>query len=60
MVRAPNKTCPNLCRLFDEAPPELIHAFLESKPFERMSWLTAYRFDQNDPEGPSTASSMLR
>lgn len=60
MVRAPSKTCPNLSRVFDEAPPELLLAFLGSKTFERLTWLEAYRFDQNDPDGHSAASDMLR
>ncbi|WP_248304684.1 hypothetical protein [Breoghania sp. L-A4] len=36
MVRAPARTCPNLSRLFDDAEPELLSGFLESKAFERL------------------------
>ncbi|MTW18320.1 hypothetical protein GJ689_19140 [Rhodoplanes serenus] len=60
MVRAPAKICPNLSRLFEDSEPMLLAAFLESKTFERLSWLKTYRFDPNDPDGPSAASNMLR
>lgn len=60
MVRAPTKTCPNLSRLFDEAEPTLLSAFLGTKAFERLSWLAAYRFDPDDADGPNAASAMLR
>lgn len=60
MVRAPAKTCPNLSRLFEEAEPELLAAFLDSKVFERLSWLGTYRFVPDDPDGPSAAREMLR
>lgn len=33
--------------------------FLERKAFERFSWLATYRFDPDDPEGPSVARTML-
>ena len=60
MARAPAKTCPNLSRLFDEAEPMLLAAFLDSKVFERLSWLGTYRFEPDDPDGPAAASEMLR
>lgn len=60
MVRAPAKTCPNLSRLFEEAEPELLAALLDSKVFERLSWLGTYRFVPDDPDGPSAAREMLR
>lgn len=60
MVRAPTRTCPNLSRLFEEAEPSLLVAFFGSRIFERLSWLQPYRFDPADPDGPSTASGMLR
>lgn len=59
MVRAPTKTCPNLSRLFDDAEPELLSAFLGSKDFERLTWLDDYRFEPNNPEGLSLARQML-
>lgn len=59
MVRAPSKTCPNLSRLFDDAEPELLAAFLRTKAFERLTWLDKYRFDPSDPGTPNTASEML-
>lgn len=59
MVRAPAKSCPNLSRLFEDAGPELLSDFLERKAFERFSWLATYRFDPDDPEGPSVARTML-
>src|SRR5665213_1311275 len=60
MVRAPAKTCPNLSRLFDDAEPELLAAFLRTKAFERLDWLEKYRFDPADPSALNTASEMLR
>ncbi|WP_272010896.1 hypothetical protein [Roseovarius sp. ZX-A-9] len=60
MVRAPAKTCPNLSRLFDEAEPKLLAAFLQRRDFDRMSWIETYRFDPDDSDGPSAASEMLR
>lgn len=60
MVRAPAKSCPNLSRLFDDAEPRLLAAFLESKAFERLKWLAAYKFDPDDPDGSAAASNMLR
>ena len=60
MVRAPTKTCPNLYRLFDDAEPELLKAFLRAKSFERLSWLENYRLDTRDSAAPSAASEMLR
>ena len=60
VVRAPAKTCPNLSRLFDDAEPALLAAFLSSKIFARLNWLKAYRFDAEDPDGPSSAREMLR
>lgn len=59
MVRAPAKTCPNLSRLFDDAEPELLSGFLESKAFERLTWLVPYKFDPNNPDGPTAARNML-
>ena len=60
MVRAPAKSCPNLSRLFDDAEPKLLSEFLASKAFERLNWLSAYKFDPNSPDGPSAAREMLR
>lgn len=60
MVRAPAKSCPNLSRLFDDAEPRLLAAFLESKAFERLKWLATYKFDPDDPDGSAAASNMLR
>lgn len=59
MVRAPAKTCPNLSRLFDDAEPELLSRFLKSKAFERLTWLVPYKFDPNNPDGPTAARNML-
>ncbi|MGF1500468.1 MAG: hypothetical protein ACFBSD_01515 [Paracoccaceae bacterium] len=60
MARAPAKTCPNLSRLFDEAEPTLLAAFLSRKIFEKFGWLQRYRFDPEHPDGPSSARAMLR
>lgn len=60
MVRAPAKTCPNLSRLFDDAEPTLLAAFLRSKVFARLDWLKTYCFDPDDPEGHSSAEAMLQ
>jgi hypothetical protein len=60
MVRTPNKTCPNLSRLFDDAEPELFAAFLNAKAFERLNWLETYRIDPNNSGSLETASKMLR
>jgi len=60
MVRAPAKTCPNLSRLFHDAEPALLAAFLRGKVFARLSWLETYRFEPEDAEGPSSAEAMLR
>ena len=59
MVRVPAKTCPNLSRLFDDAEPELLSGFLNSKAFERLAWLATYKFDPDDPDGPTAARNML-
>lgn len=59
MVRAPAKTCPNLSRLFDDAEPKLLSAFLDSKAFERLNWIAPYKFDPDVPDGPSVARNML-
>ena len=60
MVRSPTKTCPNLSRLFDDAEPALLAAFLGSRVFERLNWLKTYRFDPDDPEAVLAVSDMLR
>ena len=60
MVRAPNRTCPNVTRLFEDAEALLLAAFLRSKVFERLDWLNTYRFDPDDPDGLAAASNMLR
>lgn len=60
MVRTPTKTCPNLSRLFHEAEPILLSCFLGSKPFERLIWLSKYKFDPEDTDGPSAARDMLQ
>ncbi|MFC5385428.1 hypothetical protein ACFPLB_05530 [Aquamicrobium segne] len=59
MVRAPAKSCPNLSRLFEDAEPELLAQFLHAEAFQRLAWLENYRFGADDPEGPSTARTML-
>lgn len=59
MVRAPARTCPNLSRLFDDAETALLSGFLASKAFERLSWLSAYKFDPDNEEGLTAASNML-
>ena len=59
MVRAPAKSCPNLSRLFDDAEPKLLSGFLASKAFERLNWLSAYKFDPTDEEGFEAARTML-
>ncbi|WP_144038980.1 hypothetical protein [Gemmobacter megaterium] len=60
MVRAPTKTCPSLSRLFDDAEPNLLSGFLAARAFERLNWLSAYKFDVDNPDGPSLARTMLR
>lgn len=60
MVRTPSRTCPNLSRLFEDAEPELLSSFLESKAFERLDWLDTYKFDPRNSEGVQSASNMLR
>jgi hypothetical protein len=59
MVRAPARTCPNLSRLFDDAEPTLLSGFLAGKAFERLNWLSAYKFDPNNQEGSAAARNML-
>ena len=59
MVRTPTKTCPNLTRLFNDADPTLLSAFLWSRSFERLDWLKNYQFEPDDPEGPASATTML-
>lgn len=59
MTRAPSKSCPNLFRLFEEAAPGLLAAFLNGKAFGRLNWIETYRFTAEDPDGPSAASEML-
>ncbi len=60
MVRAPAKTCPNLSRLFDDAETLLLAAFLQTKAFERLSWLERYRYSSSGPDGLYAARDMLR
>jgi hypothetical protein len=60
MVRAAAKTCPNLSRLFEDLEPKLIAEFLESKAFERLTWLEAYKLAPEEPGHPPTASKMLQ
>lgn len=59
MVRTPAKTCPNLCRLLNEAEPSLLSAFLQSRSFARLDWLASYQFESDDHEGPASAAGML-
>jgi hypothetical protein len=59
MVRTPAKTCPNLCRLLNEAEPSLLSAFLQSRSFGRLDWLANYQFEPDDHEGPASATGML-
>lgn len=59
MARAPSKTCPNLARLFDEAPTDLLASFLQSKAFKRLDWLNAYALDPGDVATLSSARAML-
>lgn len=59
MARSPAKTCPNLSRLFGDAEPELLSGFLNSKAFERLGWLATYKFDPDNPDGPTAARNML-
>lgn len=50
---------PNISRLFDDAEAELLSGFLDRKAFERLSWLSTYKFDPGNPDGPSVARNML-
>ena len=59
MVRAPARSCPNLCRVLEEAPAALASAFLGARAFERLDWLSAFRFDPSDPETGESARTML-
>lgn len=59
LTRAPRKSCPNLFRLFEDAEPALLSAFLGHQMFQRLSWIEAYRFDSGDQDGPSTPAGML-
>jgi hypothetical protein len=59
MVRAPSRSCPNLSRLFDDAEPELLAAFLRTKAFERLKWLENYRVDPADLTTLDAAKTML-
>ncbi|QFT96067.1 hypothetical protein FIU85_02005 [Roseovarius sp. THAF8] len=60
MVRAPAKTCPNLSRLFDDAEPELLAAFLRSGVFDRLKWLDPYKSEGWEQDVDIDVSSMLR
>ena len=60
MVRTPEKTCPNLSRLFDETGGLLLASFLESRAFEKLSWLSGYRPDSGDDDKFNSATEMLR
>lgn len=59
MARTPARTCPNLSRLFEEAEPELLSTFLDSKGLGKLTWLDAYRFDPDDPGGAVAAAELL-
>lgn len=59
MVRAPTKTCPNLHRLLDEAPTDLLARFLAAESFHRSDWLTRYRYAPDKPGGREPAIQML-
>lgn len=60
MVRAPAKSCPNLSRLFDNAEPAMIAAFLRMPVFEKLTWLVDYRFEPDGDDGDVTVAAMLR
>ena len=60
MVRAPAKSCPNLSRLFDNAEPAMISAFLRMPVFEKLTWLVDYRFEPDGDDGDVTVAAMLR
>ena len=59
MVRVPNKSCPNLSNLFEAAHPSLVAAFLNSKSFERLTWLNSYKVDPVVALSNEAASRML-
>lgn len=59
MVRTPAKICPHLSRLFEEAEPVLLAAFLQSKAFVRLTWLKSYNFDPKVSDGLTGAKKML-
>lgn len=60
MVRAPAKSCPNLSRLFDNAEPAMISAFLRMSKFDKLTWLVGYQFDAGVADGDLRAAAMLR
>lgn len=59
MARSPQKTCPSLFRLFEDAEPALLSAFLARRDFEKLAWLDRYRFEPDDPYGAAAAGEML-
>ncbi|MDF3604741.1 hypothetical protein PE067_00355 [Paracoccus sp. DMF-8] len=60
MVRAPAKSCPNLSRLFDDAEPSMIAAFLRMRVFDKLTWLADYHFEPDGADGDVPAAAMLR
>lgn len=60
MVRAPAKSCPNLSRLFDNAEPAMIAAFLRMPVFDKLTWLTDYHFEPDGADEDVPAVAMLR
>ena len=60
MARSPEKSCPNLARLFEDAEETLLASFLNDRAFERLSWLENYRPVSGIAGINEIAGSMLR
>ena len=60
MVRAPAKSCPNLSRLFDNAEPAMISAFLRMPVFEKLTWLVDYLLERDGADRDLPAAAILR
>lgn len=59
MVRAPQKSCPSLYKLFDRAQEAQLQAFFCQREFERQEWLRPLRENENVSNIRDLAMSLL-
>ena len=59
MVRAPKRTCPNLAQINDDAPTDLIAAFLSSPAFANFRWMQNYNASGANHDARSPLAEIL-